>query len=331
MIISKTPVRLSLFGGGTDYREYFERFPGAVLGTTIDKYIYLSLNRLSEFFEYKIRVAYSKSELVNNINDISHPSVRETLKFKNINGYLDIHIFTDLPARTGLGSSSSFTVGFLNAIYALEGVKVSKQQLAEEAIYIEQEMIKENVGCQDQFHAAFGGFNIIEFSKERIAVRPVIISKEKLNLLQESLMVFYTGVTRYASEIVKEQIENTKNKSNDRYLERMYQMVFEAEQIISDKKPEDIVGALGALLHESWNLKKRLSNQITNKFIDELYDKAIRAGAYGGKLGGAGGGGFLFLLVPKSREQAVREALKDLLEVNFKFEKEGSKIIYLSY
>jgi len=330
MIISRTPVRISFFGGGTDYREYFERERGAVLGATIDKYTYVSVNRLSDFFEYKIRVGYSKAELVNNVEDIIHPSVRETLKFKKANGNLDIHIFADLPARTGLGSSSSFTVGFLNALYALEGRVVSKQQLAEESIYIEQQMIKENVGCQDQVHAAYGGLNILDFKKSCISVRPVVISKEKYHYLNNSLMVFYTGLTRYASEIAKEQIKNTKTCGKDDYLQRMYQMVFEAEKIISDEKPEDMIKYLGELLHEGWNLKKRLSSKITNDFIDEKYCKAMEAGAYGGKIAGAGGGGFLFMLAPREKQQAVRQALDGLLEVNFKFENEGSKIIYLT-
>lgn len=330
MIISRTPVRLSFFGGGTDYPEYFERNGGAVLGTTIDKYVYISVNRLSEFFEYKVRVGYSKSELVNKVEDIVHPSVRETLKYKKIDGFLDIHIFADLPARTGLGSSSTFTVGFLNALYALEGRIVSKQQLAEEAIHIEQRLIKENVGCQDQTHAAFGGLNIVEFGRKGIDVRPVVISKEKYDLLDSSLLVFYTGLSRFASEIAKEQIENTRTKSKDAYLERMHRMVFEAEKIISDENPGDMVRVLGELLHEGWMLKKQLSSKITNDFIDDLYARARSAGAYGGKLAGAGGGGFLFMFVPDERKGAVRKALDGLLEVTFRFEAEGSKIIYLT-
>lgn len=331
MIISRTPVRISFFGGGTDYREYFEREGGAVLGTTIDKYVYVSINRVSEFFEYKIRVGYSKAELVNNVDEIVHPSVRETLKFKNFNGNLDIHIFSDLPARTGLGSSSSFTTGFLNTLYALEGKKISKQQLAEEAIYIEQKMMNERVGCQDQFHAAYGGLNIIEFSKEGIVVRPVIITKEKHKVLKESMMSFYTGINRYASDILQEQVENTKTGSKDNYLKRMHQMVFEAEKIISDEEPDEMVKRLGKLLHKSWKLKKCLSSKVSNSFIDEPYEAALKAGAFGGKISGAGGGGFLSLIVRKDKQQAVRDALQGLLEVKFEFENEGSKIIYLQH
>jgi D-glycero-alpha-D-manno-heptose-7-phosphate kinase len=290
MIISRTPVRLSFFGGGTDYREYFEQHGGAVLGTTIDKYVYVSVNRLSKFFEYKVRVGYSKAELVNRVEDIVHPSVRETLKFMDIDENLDIHIFADLPARTGLGSSSSFTVGFLNALYALNGKTISQQCLAKDAVHIEQNLIQETVGCQDQFHAAFGGLNVIEFRKEGISVRPVVISREKYDHLDSSLMVFFTGLTRLASEVAKEQVEHTATRILDPYLSRMHAMVFEAEKIISDQSPEGMAQGLGELLDEGWELKKRLSGGITTPFIDAVYGKAKTAGAYGGKLRASAGG-----------------------------------------
>lgn len=328
MIISRTPVRLSFFGGGTDYPDYFEREGGAILGSTIDKYVYVSVNRLSEFFEYKIRVGYSKAELVNDVEDILHPSVRETLKYKKLDGNLDIHIFADLPARTGLGSSSSFTVGLINALYALEGKTPAKQQLAEESIFVEQQLIKEHVGCQDQFHAAFGGLNIIEFSKTKIKLKPVAIPQAKKDRLDDSLMVFYTGLTRYASDLLQEQVENTKAGAKDNYLKRMREMVYEAEQIMIKEDPNTMVRKLGQLLAESWQLKKQLSSQITNETIDRHYDKALKAGAYGGKLAGAGGGGFLFFFVPDESKDAVRSAMQPLLEVKFSFENEGSKIIY---
>lgn len=331
MIISRTPVRLSFFGGGTDYREYFEVLGGAVLGTTIDKYVYISVNRLSSFFDYKIRVGYSKAELVDRVEDIVHPSVRETLKWMKVPGNLDIHIFSDLPARTGLGSSSCFTVGLLNALHAMEGRVVSKQRLAEDAIHIEQDLIGENVGCQDQTHAAFGGLNVVEFNSQGIAVRPVVISRENHDRLNSCLLVFYTGLSRLASDIAKEQIESIKTRSLDAYLQRMHAMVYEAEKFISDCGPEDMVRALGCLLDEGWSLKKQISKQISNAFIDDLYQKAMAAGAYGGKLGGAGGGGFLFVLVAEDRKEAVRRALADYLEVTFRFEAEGSKIIYLTH
>ena len=329
MIVSRTPVRLSFFGGGTDYKEYYRRKEGAVLGTTIDKYVYVSINRISPFFEYRIRVGYSKAELVNSVDDIIHPSVRECLRFKKIEGNLDIHIFADLPAKTGLGSSSAFTVGFLNALYALDGKVVSKQQLAEEAIFIEQEMIKENVGSQDQIHAAFGGMNVIRFSSSAFQVNPLVISLEKKSLLERSIMVFFTGLTRHAHEVVKEQMEKTISTSNDEYLIIMSKMVDDAIRICSDSPKEKFLKELGEMMHEGWRLKKNLSSKITNSLIDNAYEKALKAGAYGGKLSGAGGGGFLTLLVHPVNQQKVRESLSDLLEVQLKLDNVGSSIIYI--
>lgn len=330
LIVSRTPVRISFFGGGTDYPEYFGRKKGAVLGTTIDKYTHISLSTPSPFFDHKIRIAYSKTELVTAIDNIEHPSIRECLKYKNnIDQNLDIHIFSDLPARTGLGSSSSFTIGFLNALHALEGKIVSKQKLAEEACFIEQQLIQENVGSQDQFHAAFGGFNIIEFFSTHIQIRPVIISREKKNVLERSLMLFYTGLTRHASVILGEQIQRTKIKANDEQLELLYEMVYEAEQILSEASLQELVSEFGQLLHKAWCLKKKLSSQISNEPIDQAYEVARRAGAYGGKLCGAGGGGFLALVVPEEKKDDVRRALDKYLEVQISFENEGAKIIYM--
>ena len=329
MIISRTPVRISFFGGGTDYPTFYKNHKGAVLGTTINKYTYVSVNTLSEFFEYNIRIGYSKTELVKDLNEILHPSVRECLKQKNINKNLDIHIFADLPAKTGLGSSSSFTVGFLNALYAMQGKKISKQKLADEACFIEQKKIKENVGSQDQFHAAYGGFNIIEFFSSHINVRPLILSKEKLNLLQDSLLIFYTGLTRFASDVVKEQIDNTIAKKNDGYLLKMLDMVYIAEDIISNSKKSTFIKDFGNLLDESWQMKKMLSSKISNDFIDNSYNIAKKAGAYGGKLCGAGSGGFLAILAPKISHENIRKSLSNLLEVKFHFENVGSTIIYI--
>ncbi|HZT05258.1 MAG TPA: hypothetical protein VFA39_23610 [Steroidobacteraceae bacterium] len=329
MIISRTPVRVSFFGGGTDYPQYYERHGGAVLGTTIDKYVYVSLNRLSKFFEYRIRVGYSKAELVNCIDEIVHPSVRECLRFMNVDGNLDIHIFADLPARTGLGSSSAFTVGFLNALYALEGRLVSKEQLSKDSLKVEQEILRENVGSQDQIHAAYGGLNVIEFSSGRFRVQPLVISGGNRSALEKAMMVFFTGQTRYANEIVKEQINRTRSKDNDVYLKEMHAMVGTAMQIVSGQCGPAMVQEFGQLMHEGWRLKRSLSPHVSNSLIDEAYEQAMRAGAYGGKISGAGGGGFLTLIVEESRQDAVRTALKPLLEVNFRFEDEGTSIIYL--
>lgn len=331
MIISRTPVRISYFGGGTDYREYYHRNGGAVLGTTIDKYVYVSLNRFSSFFDYKIRVSYSKAELVNSVDELVHPSVRACLKHKNIDENLDIHIFADLPARSGLGSSSAFTVGFLHALYALEGKIITKEELAKEALFVEQEMLKENVGSQDQIHAAHGGLNVIEFGDKWFKVHPLLISKAKRQLLEDATMIIFTGQTRYANEVVKEQIERTKSRDNDDYLKRMHEMVPEAARVISEQDGSSMLEDLGRLMHETWELKKSLSSQVSNSLINDAYGRAVAAGAYGGKISGAGGGGFLTLIVDPARQPAVRQALTNFLEVKFRFADEGSSIIYLKH
>ncbi len=328
MIISKTPVRISLFGGGTDYPDYFKRDKGAVLGTTINKYIYLSVNKLSSFFDYKIKVSYSLSEKVESIEDIQHPSIRECLKYKEMTQGLDIHHFADLPARTGLGSSSSFTVGLLNAIHKLQDHKASKEILAKEALHIEQNLICERVGSQDQVHAAYGGLNIIEFNQDGHQVTPLDISQEKQELIENSLLLFYTGINRYANDILEEQIKNTKAGSKDAFLKRMYEMVYEAKEIILNLDGPELIQKLGSLLHKSWEHKKRLSSKISNNSIDNYYSLAKDAGAIGGKLCGAGHGGFLLLMVPSKKQDQVRHSLQDLLEVDFKFDREGSQIIY---
>jgi D-glycero-alpha-D-manno-heptose-7-phosphate kinase len=329
LIISRTPVRISFFGGGTDYPEFYRRHPGAVLGTSIDKFTHVSISTPGNYFDHKIRISYSKTELIRELEEIQHPSGRECLKFKNFSGNLDIHIFSDLPAKTGLGSSSSFTVGFLHALYALSGKKISKQRLAEESCYVEQKLIQENVGSQDQFHAAFGGFNIIEFKDNQIQIRPVVTTSAKIACFERNLMIFYTGLTRHASEILKEQMARTESCHNDAYLLRMRDMVLEAEQLFVHEEEEQMVRSLGQLLDEGWQLKKRLSSKITNPLIDEAYEAASRAGAYGGKLCGAGSGGFLALLIPPERQQAVREALAGMTVVPVRFENTGSTVIYM--
>lgn len=330
LIISRTPIRISFFGGGTDYRAYYEEHGGAVLGTTIDQYTYISVkNFKSSFFEHNIRIAYSKTELVKAIDEIQHPSIREALRHKGMNENLDIHIFSDLPARSGLGSSSAFTVGFLNALYALEGQRLSKQDLAELACHVEQDLIQENVGSQDQFHAAFGGLNKIQFSQNGIQVSPLVISAANKQHLQDHFLIFFTGMTRHASEIVQEQIEKTKNHTNNSSLKTMHQNVFEAEKMLSSQNSNELVKNFGALLHENWLLKKGLSQKVSNPTIDEAYKTAMSCGAYGGKLCGAGNGGFLLFLAPPHQHKKIRAALARLQEVPFKFEDSGSSIIYM--
>jgi D-glycero-alpha-D-manno-heptose-7-phosphate kinase len=328
MIITRTPLRLSFFGGGTDYPDYYKRNGGSVIGTTIDKYVYVTLNKLSDFFEYKIRVGYSKSELVNFVEEIQHPSVKHCLLFNGIKGNLDIHIASDLPARTGLGSSSSFTVGFLHAINGLKGEIKDKLEIAKDAIHVEHNLIQENVGSQDQVHAAFGGFNRIDFQGNEFKVISLDISKKNKELIEKSLLLFYTGQTRLATEVLKEQIENTKTYRIDSNLQSMKDYVDEFSRIIKTQEGDKLIQNFGNMFNQNWIMKKKNSSAISNVLIDEIYKKALRAGAYGGKIAGAGGGGFLVFVADQCCHQAIREALADLLEVKFSFEDEGTKIIY---
>ncbi len=323
MIISRTPFRVSFFGGGTDYPAWFQDNKGASLATTIDKYCYITCRYLPPFFDHKSRIIYSKMEHVHNIDEIDHPSVREVIRFLKIKEGLEIHHDGDLPARTGLGSSSSFTVGLLNALYALKGQMVSKERLAQEAIYVEQVMCKEHVGCQDQTLAAHGGFNYIEFGgTSHLTTTKVTISEEKSKSLQDHLMMFFTGFSRTASEIAKHQIENIPKKKKD--LTEMYQMTSAALDILNGND----LSVFGTLLDETWKIKRQLSEKVSTPHIDEIYNKAKRAGALGGKLLGAGGGGFVLLFAAPEKQSKIREALSPLLEIPFKFESAGSQIIF---
>ncbi len=325
MIITRTPFRISFFGGGTDYPAWYENEGGAVLSTTINKYCYISCRHLPPFFEHKSRVVWSKIESVKHLDEIEHPSARETLKFLNIQKGVEIHHTGDLPARSGLGASSSFTVGLLHALYALMGKVVTKRQLAMEAIHIEQERIKENVGSQDQVAAAFGGFNKIEFgSSDKITVQPITINSAKLELLQNHLIIFFTGLARSASEVAAEQIKNTPYKTSE--LRSMMAMVDEAVKILN--RESNNLDDFGKLLQESWKIKRSLSSQISNSRIDEIYETGMNAGALGGKILGAGAGGFILFFVKPELQKKVKEKLKDLLYVPFKFENMGSQIIY---
>lgn len=325
MIISRTPYRISFFGGGTDYAEWYKEHGGAVLATTINKYSYITCRYLPPFFEHKYRIVWSKSELTQNISEIQHPSVRETLKFMGINRGVEIHHVGDLPARTGLGSSSSFTVGLTHALYALNGKMVTKRHLALDAIHIEREILKENVGAQDQTSAAFGGFNKIDFGGEQqILVHPITLSPKKCQNLQDHLMLFFTGFSRTASEIAGEQIKQTPHKKNE--LHKMREMVDEAINILNGGESD--IRDFGRLLHENWMIKRSLTDKISTPQIDKIYNDALEAGALGGKLLGAGGGGFILFFVEPEFQPAIKEKLKKLLYVPFKFENIGSQIIY---
>lgn len=324
MIISRTPFRISFFGGGTDYPAWYEDNEGAVLATTINKYCYISCRYLPPFFDHKHRIVYSKIENVKDVSEIQHPAVKAALEFKGVKEGVEIHHDGDLPARTGLGSSSSFTVGLLHAIYALKGIMPSKQVLASEAIHVERNILKEHVGSQDQVLAAYGGFNKISFNSDHtFQVSPVILNQARLQQLQDHLMLYFTGLSRHASEIAKKQIENTNKKKAE--LLAMHQMVDEALNILCDGNRSIL--DFGRLLHESWRLKKSLTDAISTPYVDEIYDAAHSAGAVGGKLLGAGGGGFMVFFSRPEEQPKIKERLKGLLLVPFKFETSGSQIV----
>ena len=323
MIISKTPFRMSLFGGGTDYPDWYRIHGGAVIGTTIDKYCYLSVRHLPPFFEHKHRVVWSNIELINEIADIRHPAVRAILEEMAFEDGMEITYNADLPARSGLGSSSSFSVGLLNALHALKGRMISKQALAREAIRIEQEVMGEAVGSQDQIWAAFGGLNRIEFHRDGgFDVSPLILSSDNRHALQSSLMLFFTGFSRYASEIAQKQIDNFGNKKNE--LGALGQLADDATGILQGTG--DLVTDLGALMHQAWKLKRELADGVTTPAVDDIYSAGREAGALGGKLLGAGGGGFMLFVVRPEDRSKVRDRLKDLIHVSFEFDMGGSKI-----
>ncbi len=324
MIISRTPFRVSLFGGGTDYPAWFREHGGAVLGTAIDKYCYISVRYLPPFFEHRHRIVYSKVELVREVREIQHPAVRGVLGELAIDAGLEIHHDADLPARSGLGSSSSFTVGLLNAVHAMRGRMVTKSELGREAIRIEQDVLNESVGCQDQIWAAYGGFNKIDFFPDgRFEVTPVILPPERRRELRQSMMLFFTGFSRYASDFAKDQLDNLKRRAAQ--LSTMRAMVDHAVDILRDERAP--IRELGKLLDESWRLKRELADSVSTGEIDAIYEAGRAAGAVGGKLLGAGGGGFILFIVEPDQREAVRERLKHLIHVSFDFDTEGSKIV----
>ncbi len=328
MIITRTPFRMSFFGGGTDLPAWYADNGGAVLSTTIDKYCYICLRRLPPFFDYKHKIVFfSKQEAFNEIDEIEHPAVRETYRYMDVKDGLIMQHDGDLPSHSGLGSSSAFTVGLLHALYALRGKMASKKRLALEAIHIEQNMIKEAVGSQDQVASAFGGLNKIIFSaNNNVEVKPFVITAEKYAHLQNCLMLFFTGFARFAVEIEKDKLRQLDSNNNS--LSLMQSMVDSAAGILDG----DISGYndFGKLLHESWTLKKQLSSKVSTDVINDIYIKAMQSGAIGGKILGAGGGGFmLFFVKPEDRER-LRQGLAPLLHVPFRFDTLGSQVIYFT-
>lgn len=323
MIITKTPFRMSFFGGGTDIESYFRENGGAVLSTTFDKYCYVTVRHLPPFFDYLTEIAYSKLERVRDIDEIQHPAVRNAMKLLDMH---DIRLTyeADLPARSGLGTSSSFAVGMLNAFYGLKGRYADKKKLADQAIYLERELCQEAGGWQDQIAASFGGLNRIDFNGDGYDVKPIIIDNDRKKQLDDNLLMFFTGFTRFSSEIQKSTSKQSKNHLD--VLQKMKELVDEGQKILTNAHGD--LDDFGRLLDYAWRLKKQSSSAISTNQIDELYEQGIRAGALGGKLLGAGGGGFLLFYVQPEKKDQVCAAMKGLLQIPFHFEDNGTKVIY---
>ncbi|OON88457.1 kinase [Oribacterium sp. C9] len=326
MIITKTPFRMSFFGGGTDIEDYFKENGGAVLSTTFDKYCYVNVRHLPRFFDWSNELSYSKTERTTSVDEIQHPAIREAMKMLNMRE-IRLTYEADLPARSGLGTSSSFAVGMLNAFYALKGKYADKKKLADEAIYLERVLCNEMGGWQDQIAASFGGFNRINFSADGYEVFPVIISPERKRKLNDNLMMFFTGFTRFSSDVQKANNVSGSEEKKER-LKKMYELVDDAEGVLTDKNRD--LDDFGRLLDTTWRLKKGTGGSISTGSIDELYEKGIAAGALGGKLLGAGGGGFLVFYVQPEKQQSVKETMKDLMYIPFKFEDGGTRVIHYS-
>ena len=323
MIITKTPFRMSFFGGGTDMPSFFNEHGGAVISTTFDKYCYVNIRHLPPFMPYYSELVYSKFERVNSIDEIIHPLIRECMRLHDIHE-IRLTYEGDLPARTGLGTSSTFAVGMLNAFCALKGKMMSKHQLAVEAIHVERDILQEHGGWQDQVAAAYGGLNRIDFSEGQFKVTPIIIHPDRKKELDDNLMLFYTGVQRFSSEIQADTFAKPVDKTKQ--LLDMLALVDEAQAILTDKNAS--LNEFGKLLDYTWKLKRGTGNKVSNNSIDDLYDKGIKAGALGGKLLGAGGGGFLLFYVEKDKQKNVLKALDELMHVPFQFESEGSTVIH---
>ena len=324
MIITRTPFRMSFFGGGTDMKDFFMEHGGAVISTTFDKYCYVIVRHLPRFFDYSTELSYSRIERVKNIDDIEHPAIRNAMKMLDMHE-LRLTYEADLPARSGLGTSSSFAVGMLNAFYALKGKYADKKKLADDAIYLERTLCNEAGGWQDQIAASFGGFNRINFNKDgTYDVFPLIIHPDRKKQLDDNLIMFFTGFTRFSSDMQKANAKGYHDKTKQ--LLEMLELVDDAQKILIDKNAD--LDDFGRMLDHTWKLKRQTGGAITTNSIDELYQRGIDAGALGGKLLGAGGGGFLVFYVQPEKKKAVKEAMKDLLYVPFHFEDGGTRVIH---
>lgn len=322
MVITQTPFRMSFFGGGTDFPEFYKEYGGSVLSATFDKYCIVSLSHLPRFFEYSNMITYSKIERTKTVEEIDHPAVRNAMKYLDMRE-IRMAYEADLPARSGLGTSSSFAVGMLNAFYALKGKHVDKKKLAEDAIYLERVLCKESGGVQDQIAASYGGLNRIDFSSDGFVVNPVTIANERKKELNGNLMLFFTGFSRFSSSIAAIQETVTKDKTNE--LKEMHTLVDDAQNVLVSKTD---INEFGRLLDYTWKLKRKITDKISNDSIDAVYQRAKNAGAIGGKLLGAGGGGFMLFYVEKDKQLCVRNALHELLYVPFEFESNGTRVMY---
>ena len=323
MVITQTPFRMSFFGGGTDFPGFYNEHGGAVISTTFDKYCYVNVRHLPPFFEYSTELSYSKIERVKNIDEINHPSIRECMRYLDMR---DIRLTyeADLPAKSGVGTSGSFAVGMLNAFYSLKGKYKSKRELADDAIYLERELCNEAGGVQDQIAVAFGGFNRIDFSADGYQVTPVVMSNERKEILNDNLMMFFTGFSRFSSDIQTSTQAVLKDKTAQ--LLEMYSLVDTAQGILTDKNSD--LNDFGRLLDHTWKLKRGITTRISTNSLDEIYEKAMSAGALGGKLLGAGGGGFFVFYVEPEKRKSVMQALDKLLYIPFRFEDSGTRVIY---
>lgn len=322
MVISQTPFRMSFFGGGTDFEEFYNEYGGAVISSTFNKYCYVNVRALPGFFDFSTELSYSQIERVKNIDDIKHPAIREAMRNLGVKN-IRLTYEADLPARTGLGTSSSFAVGMLHAFHALKGEFVTKRELADEAIFLERVCCQEEGGLQDQIAVAHGGLNRIDFNSEGYNVKPIIILPERKRILNENLMLFFTGFSRNSFDIQKTFKTAMSDKKSS--LLEMLQIVDEAEKVLSS---EGKLEEFGRLLDYSWKLKRGLTDKISTETIDLIYDKAVSKGAIGGKVLGAGGGGFLLFYVEREYQNAVRDILKDFLLVPFEFESVGTRILF---
>lgn len=323
MIISQTPLRISFFGGGTDFPEFYKEHGGSVISTTFDKYCYVIVRHLPRFFEYSTELSYFITERVTSTDDIKHPAIREAMKYLNLHE-LRLTYEADLPARSGLGTSSSFAVGMLNAFYALKGQYADNHRLARDAIYLERVLCKEAGGEQDQIAVAFGGLNRINFSAGGYTVKPIVMAPKRKQRLNNNLLLFFTGFSRFSGDIQVSTREAITSKTKQ--LQEMLSLVNEAEKILTSQRGD--LKDFGKLLDYTWRLKRGITNKISTDYIDQIYDAAVKAGALGGKLLGAGGGGFLLFYVEPSRKKAVQESLKNLLYVPFRFENQGTQVIH---